>query len=152
MRSSLEAVLLILSWEQLRLKVYRDAGKKLTVGWGHLVREADRLWEGEEISRDRANSLFMKDLEEHEEETRKAINVLKNGITILSPDRFGALTSLCFNIGGTRFLTSTAARMVREGSLDKVPDAIRMWNKVQGRVSEGLVARREAECRLWEKG
>lgn len=151
-RSDLEAILLVLSYEQLRLKPYDDGVGVMTVGWGHriLPGEADLR---NEITRERANRLFVEDFAKHEQAALKAI---AGAPVELSPLQVGAIASLCFNIGGTAFANSSVAKAIRAGELHRVPAAIKLWNKgrVKGKlqVMRGLTIRRAGEVELWERG
>lgn len=151
-QSDLEAILLVLSYEKLRLLPYDDGVGVLTIGWGH------RILPGEddlrrEITRERANRLFVDDFTEHEQAMLRAI---KGAPVDLSPLQIGAIASLCFNIGPGAFANSSVAKAIRAGDLRKVPAAIKMWNKgrVEGKlqVMQGLVLRRQSEVDLWERG
>jgi lysozyme len=152
-RSALEAILLVLSYEQLRLKPYDDGVGVLTIGWGHriLPNEKDLLAPAG-ISRERANGLFISDFERHESFVLAALDFPNE----LSPLQLGACTSLCFNIGGGAFSTSSVVRRINGRVYHLVPDAFRMWNKgrVKGVLKElgGLTARRESEVALWLRG
>lgn len=150
-RSSLEAVLLVLSYEQLRLVSYKDAVGISTIGWGHVVRPDERSFLSGEITRETANKLFIEDFLSHEQAVIRAV-----GKRELTPDQLGACTSLCFNIGAQAFRESTLAKNIMAGLYERVPDCFRMWVKgtIGGKKAtlNGLVARRESEVKLWEKG
>lgn len=148
LRSSLDSILLILSYETLRLTPYDDGLGYQTVGWGHRTSSYDQ------ISREVANQLFLDDLSKAEAAVREGVGEEAWGK--LTPHQIGALTSLTFNIGRSAFLGSSVARAVREGRLGDVPAAMMLWVKgtVKGRkvTIRGLVNRREAEVRVWAKG
>lgn len=150
-QSALEAILLVLSYEQLRLVPYDDGVGVQTVGWGHRILPGENHLR-REITRETANEVFLADWEKHE---RAALEAVAKG-PALSPLRIGAISSLCFNIGPSAFRNSSAAKAIREGNLSAVPGKMKLWNK--GRVSgklqvlRGLVIRREAEARMWERG
>lgn len=65
-----------------------------------------------------------------------------------TPQRAAALIDFTFNLGTGRLRSSTLRKRVNSGEWDLVPTELRKWNKGGGRVLRGLVARREAECRL----
>lgn len=81
----------------------------------------------------------------------------------LTDNQFAALVSLCFNIGAQAFRDSSVVRVLNKGEYHLVPGFMRLWNKVTvkvvdvdgiksiKKVSKGLVARREAEIKLWLK-
>jgi lysozyme len=90
---------------------------------------------------------------------------VESSVTVpLTDNQFAALVSLCFNIGSDAFRNSSVVRVLNQGDYQRVPECMRMWNKITARfyktdgsvvkkkvVSQGLVNRREAEIRLWLK-
>lgn len=152
LRSDLEAILLVLSYEQLRLRPYDDGVGVMTTGWGHRILPGETDLRGE-ISRDRANRLFVEDFAKHE---GAALRAIEGAPVELSPLQVGAISSLCFNIGPGAFAGSSVAKAIRAGELQKVPAAIKLWKKgrVKGKlqVMRGLVLRRASEVELWERG
>lgn len=66
-----------------------------------------------------------------------------------SPEKIAAITSLCYNIGNPEFKTSTACRKIKAGEDFAVPAAIKLFNKAQGQVNNGLINRRQMEADLW---
>lgn len=149
MRSSLEAILLILSWEQLRLAPYRNDGAgRWTIGWGHLIGPSDRM---NAISREQANAIFLADVQLAESAVLRELGSSGAGLTA---HQIGACTSLVFNIGAENWRKECSIpRLVRAGDLAAVPGVFREWNKVSTKmgltVSAGLVLRRTAEVALW---
>lgn len=65
-----------------------------------------------------------------------------------TPGRLAALTDFAYNLGTGALRASTLRRRVLAGRWDLVPGELRKWVRGGGRVLPGLVARREAECRL----
>ena len=143
MRTPLSAILLILSWEQLRLRSYVDAAGHRTIGWGHKQHPGDPS----EITREQANALFIEDLATAEEGALRHLE----GVA-LADHEFGALVSFAFNAGVTALSTSTLLRKVRAGDAS-AHDEFRRW--VYGgpeghkEVVPGLPERRLAEERLF---
>ncbi len=79
----------------------------------------------------------------------------------LSPDSFGALVSLVFNRGASMTDTSPGNRLemreirdaMQAAEFNPIPDLIRSMKRLwQGRGLDGLLARRDAEAALFEKG
>lgn len=145
MKAPLDAVLLILSWEQLRLTRYRDGVGKWTIGWGHLMHDGD----AHEITRETANRLFLADLARTEAAVRRAL-----GNIHLEDQQFGTLVSFTFNVGADNLAASTLLQLIKDGELEGVPDQLRRWvygTDRSGRKVKlaGLVERRESEARLW---
>ena len=89
---------------------------------------------------------------------RDAINELCTPPKPLTQNMIDALFSFVYNIGRALFATSSVLKFINSGKLDKVPDAMRLYNKVSDRktgalvVSEGLVNRRGSEIGQWVKG
>lgn len=63
-----------------------------------------------------------------------------------TPERLGAITDFCFNLGEGNLRTSTLRRKINARKWDAVPDQLRRWTRANGRVLRGLVLRREAEA------
>ena len=60
----------------------------------------------------------------------------------------GAIVDFTFNLGTGRLQTSTLRRRINQRDWAGVAFELRRWVYGGGRVLPGLVARREAECRL----
>ena len=54
-----------------------------------------------------------------------------------------------FNLGATNLKSSTMLKVLNEGKYHEVPEQIKRWNKVNGKVNEGLVKRRKSEALLF---
>ncbi len=65
-----------------------------------------------------------------------------------SAGRLGAIVDFTFNLGAGRLQTSTLRRRINQRYWAGVAFELRRWVYGGGRVLPGLVARREAECRL----
>jgi lysozyme len=62
--------------------------------------------------------------------------------------RLAAIVDFTFNLGAGRLQTSTLRRRVNLKDRVEAATELRRWVYGGGRVLPGLVARREAECRL----
>lgn len=69
-----------------------------------------------------------------------------------SDEMTAAFGSLAFNIGETRFCSSTVAKRFRAGDYRGACSAIPMWDKAGGKVVRGLTIRRKAEQSLCVRG
>lgn len=67
-----------------------------------------------------------------------------------SQNQFDAMTSLCFNIGGTNFSNSTLLRKHNAGDYAGAAAQFDVWNKAAGKVMQGLVNRRADERKMYE--
>lgn len=59
-----------------------------------------------------------------------------------------AFTDFTFNVGVSAYCSSTVAKKANQGDIKGSCDALLMWNKVNGKVINGLVKRREAERKI----
>lgn len=137
--ASASALNLIKEFEGCKLTSYQDAGGTWTIGYGHTkgVTEIDI------ISSAQAEALLVKELKEYENYVRKLVKVP------LFQYQFDALVSWTYNLGPTNLKNSTMLMHLNKGRYDLVPNEMRRWNKVNGKVLEGLVIRREKEARLF---
>jgi lysozyme len=123
---------LIKGFEGLSLTAYKDADG-YSIGYGHFGAVP-----GETITRARADELFDQDV-------RKFETAVSYTTPSATQAQFDAMVSLAYNIGTGGFASSTVARLHNMGDFQGAADAFRMWNKSQGAVHQGLVARREKE-------
>lgn len=127
----------------LKPEVQKLSGKPWTCGVG--ITEGvtmDTQWDDNEIERRFA---------EHLHGDEKYLNGLLGPTPILQ-HQFDAFVSLMFNIGRAAFAKSTALRQFKAGNLSAVPGAMRMFNRANGKVDDGLVARRLAEANQFVNG
>lgn len=135
---------LIKQWEGCRLKAYKDVAGVWTVGYG--------LTSGAGIIPvDQDTVLTQEEADWYLEQTvNKFASEIKPLITAeINENQFAAFVSLAYNIGVGGFKRSSALRHFNAGNLDKVPTAIKLWNKAGGKTVKGLVNRREAEVNLF---
>lgn len=143
MKTSDEGVEFITDHEGMVLSVYDDVAGYPTIGVGHLIRDDDPDFSGG-ITRAEAIELLRKDLQHAESCVSGSVKVE------LAQNQFDALVSFVFNVGGGAFRESTLLKLLNAGKYDAVPEQLRRWNKAGGSVVQGLINRREAECRLWQ--
>lgn len=146
---------LLAEFEGNVLHMYKDDAGHPTIGIGHKLLNSELVGgyviiNGEHvdwrkgITSELSDALCRQDLQRFE----KAVN---DGVRVnLTQNQYDALVIFCFNIGDGGFKASTALRVINAKEFDKVPDAMRMWNKTGGVVNQGLVNRREKEIKLWE--
>lgn len=65
-----------------------------------------------------------------------------------SPERLAAIIDWTYNLGAGQLAASTLRRRINAGRWAQVPYEVRRWNKCNGRVSRGLVLRRDADAAL----
>ena len=136
--------------EGCRLVAYQDAGKVLTIGYGHTGPDVTpaSVWTQEkaDLTLDRDIARF----------TAGVKSCLGEAVD-LTDSQFSSLVIFCFNVGLHAFAGSTLLRVLQAGYLEAVPSQIAQWNKIHlpsGAfvVDPELTKRRLAEIKLWESG
>ena len=92
-----------------------------------------------------AEALLVKDLEIFATGVQHLVTVP------LTDNQFGALVSLAYNIGLSAFADSTMRRLLNGKYYEGAAGQFDRWNKMSGRVLNGLTARRKSERELFEK-
>ena len=88
--------------------------------------------------------------------TQDMLKVLKGALKycpILAKDdnKLAAIADFCFNLGVGRLQTSTLRRRINEENWEEAIYELKRWVYGGGKKLPGLVRRREAEARLFEK-
>lgn len=130
---------LIKKYEGLRLEAYRCPAGVWTIGYGHIRTTTPDM----KITAAKANLLLIEDLATAEKAVSRLVKVE------LNQSQFDALVSFVFNVGVGAFERSTLLRLLNAGEYDDVPAQLARWNKVKGKVTRGLVRRREDEAKLF---
>lgn len=130
---------LITSFEGCRLKAYKPISteKFWTIGYGHYGMD---VIEGQIISQTEADKLLKKDCEKFE----KHVNTYMKTYNF-NQNQYDALVSFAFNVGNIHQLTNKGKRTIKE-----ISEKITAYNKVGGKILNGLVRRREAEKTLFD--
>lgn len=114
-----------------------------TIAWGSLVPQ-----DHPPVTEAEGEILLARDLAvAHAAVARLVPNVLAE-----SDARLGAVVSWTFNLGGGRLAASTMRRALAARDWPRAARECRRWIYGGGRVLPGLVARREAEALLIERG
>jgi GH24 family phage-related lysozyme (muramidase) len=130
---------LIESFEGLKLTAYRDQGGTWTIGYGHTPASA-----GETETATQALSNLMYDLMWAEAHVTNDI-----GSAPTTANQFSAMVSFTFNEGVTAFAGSSVLRNHRAGNFQAAANAFLFWVLVDGKRSNGLTRRRNAERALY---
>jgi lysozyme len=132
--------------EGCRLTAYVDQAGVWTIGYGHTGHEVvpGLCW-----TQSHADAALQDDVEQFSGSVDNLVE------TDLNDNQFSALVIFAYNIGLAAFSASTALRHVNADDFASVPPAMMLWDKIhdptshQLVVSPGLVARRQAEIKLW---
>jgi GH24 family phage-related lysozyme (muramidase) len=144
MRHVTEAGLdLIKHFEGFSPTIYVCPGGWPTIGYGRVVREAERERFASDIGEDEAEDLLRRDVGVAERAVLRLISVP------LTDSRFDALVSFTYNLGSGALQRSTLRRRVNREEHAAVPAEFRRWVFAGGRKLKGLVRRREAEARIY---
>lgn len=155
MNLSEDGAQLLQSIEKLALTPYDDQTgqpvdhwvKGATIGYGHLICQADWPTYQTGITQEAANQLFRNDL-------APFIQAVNTRVTTqLKQHEFDALVILTFNIGTGNFASSSVLKLVNDPkahtAYHDLEAAWKAWNKSQGKVSNGLINRRAAEWDIY---
>jgi GH24 family phage-related lysozyme (muramidase) len=139
-RTNQNGLLMIKSFEGLRLKAYRDAVGIWTIGYGTTRGVQPDM----SISEAKAEQFLQQDLNRFEEAIHEAVEVP------LNDNQFSALVSFTYNVGSGALRSSTLLKYLNaRRDLHSIADEFLRWNRAGGRVLEGLTRRRKAERALF---
>lgn len=124
-------------WEGKRNDPYRDIAGIPTVCYGETRVPMKRYSDAECLD------MLNVAVKGFSDELVKCTPVLKG-----HPYQLAAATSLAYNIGTNAYCKSTVARRFNAGDFKGGCEAFKMWNKAGGKVSQGLVNRRNSEYEL----
>ena len=101
------------------------------------------------ISEDKATELLRADI-------AIAERAVKNNISVpLKQNQYDALVSLAYNIGAKNFANSTVIKYINNPHFHSsvypnLESAWKAWNRSQGKISNGLINRRNQEWNLYK--
>lgn len=129
-------------WEGCRLQVYTCSAGVKTIGYGCT---AKAMVAKKQISQAEADLQLKKDI------VRAQYTVVSTVKVPLTAGQEAALISFVFNVGSKAFKSSTLLKKLNSGDYASVPGQLRRWKFAGGKVCQGLINRREAEIKLWQK-
>ena len=133
---------LVMKWEGVKHKPYRDAVGVLTVCYGH----TKTVQAGKTYTQAECEALLDVDMAEANSYVRKCI-----GVPMLRHVE-ASLTSLVFNVGPRGVCGSTLQKKALANDWPGACAEIDRWKFAGGRVLRGLVLRRADERQLCETG
>ncbi|MDJ0703011.1 MAG: lysozyme [Leptolyngbyaceae cyanobacterium MO_188.B28] len=138
-RINSNGLLMIKSFEGLRLNAYQDAVGVWTIGYGSTrgVRSGMRITEAE------AERLLKEDVSRFEKAVNNAVKVPIND------NQFSSLVSFSYNVGEQALRDSTLLRLLNQRNYSGAANEFPRWNKAGRRVLAGLTRRRKAEQALF---
>lgn len=144
MQLSADGLDLIKKSEGYRGQVYRDVAGFATIGYGHLIKLGETFPNG--ITEPQAAAILACDVQQAEQAVARLVKVA------LTQGQFDALVDFCFNLGAGRLASSTLLHDLNAGNPDAAAAQLLSWDHAGGVVVAGLMARREAELKLWKGG
>lgn len=139
MMPSQRAVDLIKKFEGCKLTAYPDVGGIWTIGYGHT---AD-VKQDDTCTQDQAESWLLQNLQE-------ACDCILGGLdSMLSQNELDAICCFAYNVGCANFHHSTMRLYLSRGQYQLASAEFPKWDHVNGKVVNGLLARRMAEQALF---
>lgn len=129
---------LIKKYEGCRLTSYICPAGVLTIGYGHTGKDVKP---NQTITKKKAISLLKKDLARFERHVQSY-----NYIYEWTDNEFSALVSFAYNIGNIDQLTAYGKR-----TRSQIRKAMLLYVKANGKTLQGLVKRRKAELKLFNR-
>lgn len=131
MKTSEEGLTALALREGKKNKAYRDTKGILTIGVGHTGPD---VYEGLAWTDAQIDEALAHDVKEAEDCINKYVT------KPLSQNQFDALVSFVFNIGTTRFITSTMCRVLNLGDYMAATKCFDMWH-----IPKEIIPRRNSE-------
>lgn len=135
-----EGLELIKRFEGFSPTIYICPAGYPTIGYGHVVREDERVRFEDGVDEQEAEDLLQRDVRWAERGVLRLINVP------LTDGQFDALVSFTFNLGTGVLQRSTLRRKVNREEHAQVPREFMRWVWAGGRRLQGLIKRRTAEA------
>ncbi len=138
-----DGINLIKRFEGFSSEIYLCPAGYPTIGYGHLVRDHEKLFFDNGISREEAENLLRMDVNSAERAVLRFIRVR------LSDGQFDALVSFTFNLGSGALQSSTLRRKINRQDHHEAPAQLKRWVWSNGRKLKGLQRRRNAEAEIY---
>ena len=137
---------LIKRFEGWRSKPYLCSANVPTIGWGSTMYEnGDKVTlDDPEITKERGQELFELHAERFLLQVYKACPVLTK-----HDNKAAAILSWTYNLGPARLRSSTMRTRINQERWVEAVQELKRWNLEAGKVTRGLILRREAEASLF---
>lgn len=132
----------IKSFEGFSSTPYQDVAGKLSIGYGHLIKQGESFPDTG-IDEEAAQELLAKDTETAQKEVCDAVTA------DVTQNQYDALVSFTFNLGGGTLLRSTLLERLNNGDYAGCAAEFPKWNHAGGVEVAGLTRRRDAEMQLF---
>ena len=132
---------MVKEFEGFRADAYTCPGDKLTIGYGHVIRDGESF--ESPITEDEATRILFDDLHD----ASSCVN--RNVTSVISQQQFDSLTSFVYNIGCGNFVSSTLLKLLNKNEYEDASREFGRWIYANKKRLRGLVRRREAERLLF---
>jgi GH24 family phage-related lysozyme (muramidase) len=137
---------LIKSFEGKHLSAYQDSVGIWTIAFGTIkYPNGIAVKKGDKCTDAQADQYFNNDLIKFENSVNTLVKVP------LTQNRFDALISFTYNLGGSALASSTLLKKLNAKDYKGAAAEFPKWNKAGGKVVSGLTKRRDAEMELFLK-
>lgn len=140
---------LLVDFEGLELTPYLDTANVPTIGVGTIKYPNGKAvtMQDKPITKEQAKEYCL------DHATKITLPALNKGLKVdLKQNQIDAIGSLVYNIGNGAFLESTVLKRINaKDSLENIKEAWLRWNKSGGKLTPGLVKRREKEFTYYSK-
>ena len=143
MRTAQPGLDLIKGFESLRLDAYQDSVGIITIGYGTIRINGERIQPGATITEDEANQLLADEVSYFEKIVNSCVTVP------LTQNQFDALICFVYNLGEGNLRSSTLLRKLNAGDYTGASKEFVRWNRAGGVELAGLTRRRTAERDLF---
>ncbi len=139
MKIGKKGIELIKRFEGFKANAYKCPAGVWTIGYG----TTKDVKKDDVVNQKEAEKL----LKEHLSVVESFINNLNLNLT---QNQFDAICSFVYNVGRTAFLKSTLLKQIKANTNSlEIAIQFKRWNKANGYVLPGLIARRKAEAELY---
>jgi len=139
-----DGIIIVKSFEGLRLQAYQDSVGIWTIGYGHTsMAGPPDVNPGMVITEAQADQILRRDLDLFEAGVTRGIAIATNS------DQFSAMVSFAFNVGLSAFRDSTLLRKHNAGDFAGAANEFLRWVYAGGQFLPGLERRRKAERALY---
>ena len=120
---------------------YKDIAGNATIGYGHKIRPGENFSGG--ITSSAAAQLLTQDTASARAAVMQLVKVALNS------NQMAALMDFVYNVGPSKFASSTLLRKLNSGDYAGAAGELERWNKAGGMVRGGLTTRRQSEEELF---
>lgn len=133
--------------EGFRSTPYKDVAGYSTIGYGSRRPSLLSRYSKRPMTELEGQVYLNNDLNRRREQIRKTYAKFDE----LNPNQQAALMSFHYNVGHNAFANSTLLKRLNAGELAQVPGEFARWKYAGGRVSKGLINRRNMEIKEWKR-